>query len=294
MKYIKISYSLLFDDAPIWGNPPAFVFRSVLGLSLHKLTCILRGQEGCSDCMVKRNCVYSVFFETNVDKNISALEGRNKAAHPFVLEVNKIDSKSATIEIVFIGTAINYIPYINIALENAGKLGIGRNRVQFRIDYISIDNEPFDLNLVEEKTKHWPSEVSETNKITSIVLETPCRIKKQGHYLAKITIEDLLRSIYLRMQVLSELFSEREFLPIMDFEANITSTGENQRWIESNYYSGRQRSVLKLGGVVGEINIGDCSLSKTTIDYIRAMELFHVGKNISFGYGKIKVVEGEC
>ena len=289
LKYIKLAYSLNFEEEPIWENPPSFVFRSVLGQSLRNLTCILRQQKNCSECMVRNNCVYSIFFETNINKDSSILEGRNKGAHPFVLEVKCIDKYNIVIEIVFIGKAINYIPYINIALENAGKKGVGRNRAFYKILNIKAGYDLFDINSIDNEIQQWPTENVIEKSIAAIVLETPCRIKKQGHLISEITLNDLLGSIYLRMQVLYGLFSENSFSPVIDHWASVDCEIVNQRWVEQSYYSSRQQSLMKLGGVVGEIKIQE-KLSSQVIQYIEAMELFHVGKNISFGLGKIKVV----
>ena len=288
MRYIKLKYKIEFDEEPLWGNPPAFVLRSILGLSLRRLTCILRQQETCFDCMVKDSCIYSTFFETNVDKTLSSLEGRNKAAHPFVIDVIELNEHSMIFEIMFIERAINYIPYINIALENAGKLGMGKNRVKFALAEVLNGDSLFSYDDIKDNNSHWPRSM-ENKEVHAIVLETPCRIKKQGHYSSDFTLEDLLKSIALRMNVLSELFAENEDLPEICFTEDMNSELVNPTWKEMRYYSGRQQSVMKLGGVTG-VMIIKSELSECVKEYIDAMELFHVGKNISFGYGKIKVV----
>ncbi len=239
--------------------------------------------------MVKSSCVYSVFFETNIDKDLTSLEGRNKGAHPFVMEVNHIDDRTAVIEVLFIGRAINYIPYINIALENAGTNGVGRNRACYTICGIIAGDDLFEFNQIEEKCLNWPVENISNRYVSSIILETPCRIKKEGHYISEIQFDDLLKSINKRMQILMELFSEEKFLPSADFEASIRNEAKNQRWVEQSYYSGRQKTVMKLGGVIGLIEM-QAEVPESIVQYINAMELFHVGKNISFGLGKIKVV----
>lgn len=288
MRYLKLTYHIDFEDCPEWGNPPAFVLRSVLGLTLRRLTCILRQQESCSDCMVKKSCVYSTFFETNIDKDLSSLEGRNKAAHPFVLDIIELSDNDMVFEITFIERAINYIPYINIAIENAGKMGIGKSRTRFEIRDILCNGTSFDLEDIDNAVSYWPKAMNE-KKVCAIVLESPCRIKKQGHYISNINLEDLIKSISLRMNVFSELFCEHEKLPEIGFDEDMQSELVNPIWKELRYYSGRQKSAMKLGGVTGVMVIKS-DLSESIKQYIDAMELFHVGKNISFGYGKIKVV----
>ena len=289
MKYLKLEYILSFLDIPQWGNPPAFVFRSILGFNLRKLTCVLRQQKTCNDCMVKESCVYSVFFETNVNKNLVSLSGRDKASHPFVLDIETLDLNTASLEITFIGRAINYIPYINLALENAGKNGIGKSRTRFEIKQIKANGDDFSPNIskIKEYSNIWP--VCPTKTPKALILETPCRIKEQGRYISEIDLDVLLKSIQRRMLVLEELFGDGEELPSLEIENNIQSKPLSQTWQEKSYYSSRQKTVMRLGGVVGMIEIEN-RLEPAVVSYIDAMEIFHVGKNISFGFGKVKVV----
>lgn len=288
VKYLKLRYRLSFWDKPYYGNPPAFVFRSVLGLNLRKLTCVLRQEESCSNCMVKTSCVYSTFFETNVDKNLNSLSGRDKATHPFVLDIIEAFDDHAIIEITFIGRARNYIPYVNLALENAGKKGIGKNRARFSIVDIMVGDEKFysSLEQIEEHSLIWP--LSDCLIPKQLLLETPCRIKEGGRYISDLNLWILLKNMQRRMQVLEELFGEGEAIPVVDSISEITEN-ITLKWVEKRYYSSRQKTVMRLGGVIGSMDIkGD--FDSSIISYIDAMALFHVGKNISFGFGKIKVV----
>lgn len=291
MKYLKLIYRLEFLESPEWGKRPAFVFRSVLGMNLRNNTCVLRQQETCSDCLVKSSCVYSMFFETNVDKNLKSLEGRNKAAHPFVLEIDHLDDCICQLSITFIGRAVNYIPYINYALETAGKKGVGKNRASYEIVGIfTKDWNPFvpSLEFIQESSCIWPKESYQPIiQEFKVKMETPCRIKENGRYCAKVNLEMLLRNAERRMSVLNEVFGDSDSTPTISID--VPSDSSRQKWVEPNYYSGRQQTVMKLGGVVGEILVPPVS-DYAVLAYLEAMELFHVGKNISFGLGKIKVL----
>lgn len=288
MRYLTVTYSISFKENPEWRNPPAFVFRSVIGLALRRLTCALRLQESCQDCMVRESCVYSVFFETNIGKDTLSLPGRDKAVHPFVLDIVSLTENGAVINITFIGRAVNYIPYLNIALVNAGELGLGRNRAPFEVTGIMTGSEEFVPNLktIERKCNIWPSESVDIPQ--RIMLVSPCRIKENKSYISSITLDSLVTNMYRRIMALSELFGDEK-----DRERQLTviptpSTPVGQKWIEKTYYSTRQKTRMQLGGVVGEISInGD--VSRDICSLVEAMKLFHVGKNISFGMGKIEV-----
>ena len=290
MKYLPITYSISFKEAPAWRNRPAFVFRSVLGLALKRLTCALKLQDKCADCMVKSSCVYSVFFETNIDKDIQALPGRDRAVHPFVVDIVSLNENEAVLTITFIGRAINYIPYINIALENARELGIGRNRAKFTVESISANGEKFVPNVraIEKQCLNWPSKENLSRQPLAINLVSPCRIKEQGKYISEIDLNSLLANMSRRISALIELFGDEQGKRDELCFSPCGSQPVEQKWIEKTYYSSRQKTRMQFGGVVGKIIINeDVPVEDKAL--IEAMELFHVGKNISFGLGKVEV-----
>lgn len=290
VKYLPITYSISFKEAPVWRNRPAFVFRSVLGLALKRLTCALKLQDKCADCMVKSSCVYSVFFETNIDKDVQALLGRDRAVHPFVVDIVSLNEKESVLTITFIGRAINYIPYINIALENAGELGIGRNRAKFTVESISANGEKFVPNVraIEKQCLNWPSKENLSRQPLAINLISPCRIKEQGKYISEIDLNSLLANMSRRISALVELFGDEQDKRDELCFSPCGSQPVEQKWIEKTYYSSRQKTRMQFGGVVGKVIINE-DVPAEDRALIEAMELFHVGKNISFGLGKVEV-----
>lgn len=290
MKYLPITYLISFKEAPVWRNRPSFVFRSVLGLALKRLTCALKLQDKCADCMVKSSCVYSVFFETNIDKDIQALPGRDRAVHPFVVDIVSLNEKEAVLVITFIGLAINYIPYINIALENAGELGIGKNRAKFTVEAISANGEKFvpSVRIIEKQCLNWPSKDNLSKQPVAVKLVTPCRIKKQGKYISEIDLDSLLANMNRRISALIELFGDDQDKKDEPCFSPCDSQPTEQKWVEKTYYSSRQKTRMQFGGVVGKIIINE-NVPAEDKALIEAMELFHVGKNISFGLGKVEV-----
>lgn len=290
MRYLPITYAISFHEIPLWGNRPAFVFRSVLGLALKRLTCALSLQEKCSECIVKESCVYSVFFETNTSKDVTSLLGRDRATHPFVIDIEKLTDKEAVLAITFIGRAINYIPYLNLALQNAGELGIGKNRAKFTVDSVITKGNEFVPNFreIEKQCRTWPSKEFQNKKPVGINLITPCRIKEKGQYLSELNLNSLLANMSRRVSTLVELFGEKEDKTLDFFFSPIASEPIEQKWVDSTYYSSRQNTKMQIGGVVGKILIKE-EVSEEDKILIEAMKLFHVGKNISFGLGKVEI-----
>ncbi|MGB4407806.1 MAG: CRISPR system precrRNA processing endoribonuclease RAMP protein Cas6 [Sphaerochaeta sp.] len=289
MKYIPIQYKIRFNEPVPWGGIPEIIFRSVLGMQLHRLCCVLKDQEKCSLCPLRSTCVYAWFFETYIPKDIPILEGRDRAPHPFLIEYEQTGKCEAILQISFLGTSRNFIPYITESLERAGKSGVARARIPFEILEITFNNYAYkyDMQALDAISYHWPRDFHHA-KCSHIKLSTPCRIKSGGIYLSKVSLQDLLVSIHRRVAILETLFGEKNIPPLPDHIP--MSLIQNQFWKDQNYYSVRQKDSMKMGGVVGSIKL----LGETdalTMQLLEAGEAFHVGKNVSFGLGKIILLE---
>ncbi len=141
------------------------------------------------------------------------------------------------------------------------------------------------IKEIERQCLIWPGETAEPKSLT---LLTPARIKEGGRYLSTVTLNSLLVNMHRRVMVLINLFGDEDDRQFDMKPADIASLPSGQRWEEKTYYSSRQKSRMQFGGVTGKILIkGNVPLFERNL--IQAMELFHVGKNISFGLGKIKV-----
>ncbi|MCH3916051.1 MAG: CRISPR system precrRNA processing endoribonuclease RAMP protein Cas6 [Spirochaetia bacterium] len=195
------------------------------------------------------------------------------------------DDNKAVIALTVIGQARNYIPYLTIALQRAGEQGIGRKRTPFAMEKITHEGKTFDYSIenVEKKSLFWPDAIGMQN-LGTIILDSPCRIKKAAHYLQTIYVDDLLLAAQRHMYILDRLYGDGRF-SIQELP-NHSSIPVDQHWIDQNYYSSRQHTHMKIGGVVGKIELKN-SLDQYSYELLEACRLFHVGKNISMGLGRI-------
>jgi len=78
---------------------------------------------------------------------------------------------------------------------------------------------------------------------------------------------------------------------LLRYQKNILEKFEkkNLHWIELKRYSARQKSNMKLGGVVGDLIIKG-EFNDFEISLLEFIDLFNIGKNISFGLGKVEVL----
>ena len=294
MRYLEIVCHLQFAKEINWFGHSETILRSVLGVNLRRICCIAKNQETCSVCMVKNSCVYSWLFESPIEKESFSLNGRDRAPHPFILEYDQISTTEGRIKIVLLGKAAYFAPYVISSFRNAGEYGLGRDRIHFAIEYIETEGEEFVGSRfeIEKHIKQWIYGHDDIagKTIAGIEFTTPCRIKNNGKYLGRLLVQDVLKSIQRRMISLEEFYGD-PFSPCL-FESFPYSSEENQRWEERKHVSSRTATKMSLGGVVGGIRIHG-RLDDLQRSLLRAGEIFHVGKNVAFGLGRMRVIYEE-
>lgn len=315
LEYNKYSFNIIMDRKVVFRSLPSFIFRNNLGFHLKKITCVFENHE-CSDCMLKAACVYSSVFETPVDKNNVVLKGRNNAPHPYMVCAGAPASEPSDrliLDIVLIGEAVRYFPYILLAMLNIGKSGIFKDRIRFEIDDIYCRGESImdksnyscknlspsvwdycDIDGAAAHSIQGTEKQGIRRETVRINFETQVRIQRNGKYLRIITYKDFLYASARRVILLESFFGNgNPDLGGKLGECFIESVAEEKefeadlKWTDYQRYSARQKQSMLLGGLIGTALVAG-SFSEAELSLLRAAELFGVGKNVSFGLGKIK------
>ena len=131
-----------------------------------------------------------------------------------------------------------------------------------------------------------------TNGTVTVVLDTPARLKSEGHYVSDLPFHVLVRNLLRRLSALSSFHCGHELQA--DFgglirKAEQVSTKRTEiRWEEFERYSTRQKQRMRMGGVAGVVeyagDVGDLT------PYLRLGEWVHVGKATSFGFGRYRIL----
>jgi len=266
MKYIKIEVTSNLKAPFFIGS----MIRGALGNALKDIVCI-NPSFNCSDCFAKDNCLYYEFYE---EKN-RFLNYRLD----YTLSPKKVD-----FNIYLFNDAISKYPYILSAIEKLfTQKGLGVKRETTKDFKIYIDN-----NLIYDKEfKNIQIEPKEPQldsycQVLKLKLVTPLRLKRAGRFLKpdNLDIKDILISILGKKAFFEN--SEKEHI-----EQFPTVVMKDLKFIDLTRYSNRQKTKMKIGGVVGEMIISN--LNAQTYNLLKYAELTGVGKLNSFGLGKIEV-----
>jgi len=300
LEFKRFILNLNFDKDTGFRIFPPFIFRSVFGNELRKLSCIKR-EQNCKVCDLKFQCIYSKIFETPIKKNNEILQNRNFAAHPFLFSTNKNiydKTRNVKLNLVLIGYTLDYLPYIYYALKRAGEIGIFKSRLKYKIVSILAGDQELlqSEDSIDNDYKRDKWVLNNDSKIVydniKIEMVSPLRLKIGGKYQSKFGYSDFMKAGLRRLDILSKLYGKFDnkndnILDINDLIIANKKENKHFTWQELERYSARQKTEMKLGGVVGIMDV-EGEFSETELSIIDGIEKFHIGKNTSFGLGQIK------
>lgn len=307
MLYGKYKFFCVFKDEAFLPYYKGSTFRGVFGRALKNVVCALKLRE-CSNCLLRYKCIYSLVFETPF------LEEKNKDSrlssppHPFVIEppldngTHFKDDDRFDFQLLLFGKANEYLPYFIYAFERMSNTGIGKRvngkRACFLLEYIDTKGQKIyshqDQTLQKGDFYQNLPLTQSTNKTVDfsklkITIETPLRLKFTNRLAAELPFHVLVRAMLRRVSSLFNYYGDGE--PEIDYRGMVKRAegvhilNSNLHWFDWRRYSSRQDKSMLMGGMIGSIiyegKIGD---------YLPLLDLcsqFHLGKQTSFGLGKI-------
>lgn len=291
-------------------QPFTFVLRSGLGNVIKRVACVLRNAV-CATCMLKSSCMYALFFEP-VAAPEAAPSWLTEMPKPYVLSSRSFSSadigqgQSVEFSVNLFGKANQYLPYLVHSLIKLGETGLGRkidgeSRGKFYLDRVSSDGNDLWKNGVL-KDPPRPSELScmqpdvaksQAASRLTVKYITPIRLKEGGRLADELPFHTLFMAVLRRIRALEYVYGEN--MMAMDCEEliarsqGVKTTDSTLVWKELSHYSGRQKTAMKLGGLVGYATYEGENL-QDFLPFLQYAEKVHLGKQTVFGLGKIEVL----
>lgn len=289
-------------------------FRGGFGHSFKQLVCFQADWKACTPCVRRNDCPYGYIFETTAPPDGPDLHHLHEIPSPFVIEAPSDEQRvyqpgeRLGFDLVLIGRAISYLPYMLMAFQNLGRAGVGQPRGRYALQRISMmhpwrDEQALVFDGVDialgghDVSVHWDdvAAYATTLPTDSITLRflTPTRVKYQQAYVVQPAFHVLMRALLRRLSALLLFHCGTAFTgdprALIAAAEQVVITRSNVRWVDWERFSGRQRQRMILGGFVGDITYqGDLTPFR---ELLAAGMLVHVGKAAVFGHGRYQVVE---
>ncbi len=254
--------------------------RGGFGMALRKTACAQPQRTVCGDCLLRRQCVYSLVFETPVPENSELLRCCTAASHPFVLEPPEDGPQE--------------LPWFLLAFEELGRSGrggkVGGERGRFRL--ISVRQAERVLYQRGELTaqslpESAPSAFPACGSLR-VTFHTPARIKYQERFTERLDFRSLLRRIsLLSFFHCGQRLDDSGFADLIRQAESIVTVSHRLRWQEQERWSGRQKARMQFGGLVGAaVYQGQIA---PFLPHLALGEVRHCGKGCTFGLGRCSV-----
>ncbi|RLB13075.1 MAG: CRISPR-associated protein Cas6 [Deltaproteobacteria bacterium] len=284
--------------------------RGGLGYALKKIACVAN-EKSCDDCLLKEKCVYSYIFETRPPRDSSFKQKYLFAPHPFII-LPPLATKTCyktgeylSFELVLIGKAIEYLPYIVYAFHMLGEMGLGKGKGNYELIKVDEINKDGDKICIFDSNKNnltGPSQFITLNDFANNIEEdihqikflflTPVRLKEKGDLAVEINFSLFVERLITRIELLSRFHCGGNGIKgrddLLRYAKRIKTTYKSLRWKDWERYSQRQDTRMKLGGLIGSITFeGELD---PFIPYLKVGQFIHVGLGTSFGLGRYEIL----
>jgi hypothetical protein len=269
------------------GRLPAFAgsaWRGAFGHALKRTVCVMRLRP-CAGCPLERGCIYPTLFAAAPDPEGERLTGLERVAQPYVLTpppqgpTRLAPGDAVELGLTLVGRAIGQRAYVTRALARAGADGLGPDRL------------PLELAASEAAE---PAPAPPEGERLRLELVTPLRLKRDGRLVTPeaLTPADLLMALLRRVSMLRAF---HDGAPLMlDFgalKAEAAAAGWARlavRWQETVRFSTRQGQKLRMGGLVGTVEL----LTAAVPGFLELLALapwIGIGKGASMGLGQVRL-----
>ena len=277
-------------------------WRGAIGHALKKTVCVT-SQDACPSCILYRSCPYSYIFETPPHPDAKKMRKYSAAPHPFVIEPPAAPGDGVhELGLTLFGRGNGYLPYMVHALQQAGERGLGKGRIPMKLVEVRqarpVDSDAWEPIYERGGTlRAHPADIPALPAAPAAVrikLETHMRLQRDERLVTPDTFRfsDLFSSLLRRLSMLTSFHAdvplETEFAGLTRMARGMEASSIRVAWKEWTRYSSRQKTTIKMDGLLGEILVG--LEGKTELwPYLWWGQWVHAGKGTSMGLGKYSI-----
>lgn len=300
-------FSLTIKSLTILPPYKGGIFRGAFGNSFRRAVCALKKIKRCDACILRNQCLYVSLFNPSAPSGFPDAEKYSSAPPPYVLNP-PLDNRQVyhkgdklAFNLVLMGRAVEALPYFIYSFIDMGERGVGRERGIYELSKVEIIHgrknkliyDNITATLKDFSLDECPISADEFSDFKKICLKfiTPLRMKEKKDLITSFDFSFLFQRLLHRLDLLSAFYGKNGPLPVSGnlFEQaqKIQTLREKLYWYEWERYSGNQKSLMKLGGLKGEIEV-EGNLSPF-MQYLKLGETVNVGQGTSFGLGKYSI-----
>ncbi len=299
IRYVKLHFLCrLTEDCTLPANK-ASGLRGGMGEMLLSAHCIFPNDRKCGGCSFENECLVRRIMYSKFDRKPDFVTtgesiGYIISCEDYRTSLGKGDIFSFTMTLF--GKTIVYFTPILMAFYSLGQVGLGREKARFVIERVTnTTGAPLveGINVYKEnyKVRLLGDYVNYRLKMKSgsrLHFHTPLAIKYRGEELTEFDAEAIVNAAARRLYMLdcSEGIAAEPIRIAREQLPRITE----QKVIHSKVrrYSSTHKEGIYLSGIRGDAELD--GLNEEVRRLMLAAELMHLGKNTSFGFGRVTLL----
>ena len=298
VKYLKLHFIIEFTEDCRLPVQKASALRGGMGEMLLRVNCIR--DRDCDRCEYEPECIVRRIMYSKMRIQPDFMSSGDSVGYVIDCEDYREEffaGDAISFDMILFGRMSVYFGQILQAFQMLGYYGIGKDHAHFQIvsvtnskrDHILRDRDVLMSNVIpyslEEYVLYRKKESVSAGKL---VFHTPLSLKHNGDILREFDMEAILKATERRIYQLNCYEGIKTERQIVDGSVpKILS--QSHRAFSVRRYSNRHDQKIRLDGICGEMEIS--GIDESIYELLLAAEIIHIGKNTSFGFGRMSVVE---
>ncbi len=307
LQYGKYEFTCRFEKEAVLPDFKGSTFHGVFDRALKNVVCVLK-QQTCEKCPLLKKCLYARVFETKLACKPEKGSRFSDIPHPYFIEP-PMDRENSfqkhgiiTCWLGLFGEFTESLPYFIYAFDLMGKTGLGRriggSRGRFTLTKVASNHKTIytdtdktiNMEGCRQELTINPSDGDKYQKI-EVKLETPLRVKHGQRIVGELPFHVLTRAMLRRISSLMSVYGDGEpnwnYKELVEKAEQVQTLSAKLHWLDRERYSFRQKQRTPMGGLIGTVIYEN--VPPEFLPMLEFCEQVHIGKNTTFGLGKISV-----
>ncbi len=293
----------LEGDKSVLPRYAGSTWRGVFGHALKRTVCVTQSKT-CASCPLKHSCAYSYIFESPPPENSEKMRKYSTVPHPYILQLlnnEPHDSNLCIVGMNLFGKANQYFPFLVYAWQKAASRGVTRRRESFQLvhveQYCQEDEswrQVYGSDSSIQRFEIIKTHIPQMPEKMEIHFFSPLRIKYENQYMNESRFDisafvmNLIRRISMIMYFHNDTVFDADFKELKHISKNINLLEKNLEWQDWTRFSNRQKTSMKMGGLVGKIKLSLINC-ESLWPFLWLGQYVHAGKVTSMGLGQYRI-----
>ena len=300
IRFSKLHFYLEMVEDCVLPPYKVSALRGGIGQMLLQQNCVIPAKhKECSSCSFVNSCIVQniMYAPFKIKPEFQV----NHESMGYIIDCTDLrreykEGEQLKIVITLFGDTISQFMPVVYAITSLGMCGLGKEHALFRVARIEnryhhpiLNEGSIDMSvmLIETLKDYVDQRMEKSEPDCTVQFISPCMLKHAGEeqksFFPEAVIASLTRRLYMYNMFegigMDKPKYDRERLPQLISETSI------EKMIPRYSTTVNKKMILK--GIQGSMTIGQCDDDMLALLY--AGEIIHVGKNVHFGFGNMRV-----